>query len=202
MGSKTIVPVALVAWLGACGSSSVDSGDHPDGGLRNGDGGPVGDDGCTDGAKAVYVVDMDSNMLSRFDPPTKTFKDLGRLNCPAQADAAPFSMGIDRTATAYVLYDSGELFKVNTDTLACTKSSWQTQSGLFKFGMGFSTDVAGGTVDTLFIAGGNGPSDPSSKRTTPSANTKASKEALLPALQESTRHSYSGDWPATIPAAH
>ena len=68
-------------------------------------------DGCSDASKLVYVVD-ENNKLSTFNPPTKVFTDLGTLNCPAQFAATPFSMGIDRNATAWVLYSSGELMRV------------------------------------------------------------------------------------------
>src|SRR5688572_27105785 len=98
----------LVALITAC-SSSVDgpNNNNPDGG-GGGDGGNNNNgDGCSDAAKSVYVVDS-NNTLSRFDPPTKNFVDLGQLACPAMAGGSPFSMGVDRTATAYVLYDTGE----------------------------------------------------------------------------------------------
>jgi hypothetical protein len=91
------------------------------------------------------------------------FTDLGKLTC--QASGTPFSMGVDRTATAYVLYSSGELFKVDTTAagLPCTKTAW-TSVNLRQFGMGFSSDAAGSTNDTLFIAGGNtGPTQPTSQ---------------------------------------
>jgi hypothetical protein len=64
-------------------------------------------------------------------------------------------MAVDRQATAWVLYSSGELFSVNTKTLDCTKTSWASQNGLTNFGMGFATDTSGGTAETLFIAGGS-----------------------------------------------
>src|SRR5687768_14194250 len=109
----------LCAVLAACGAGPSD---------RSADSGPGGDgngsnsDGCSEEAKAVYVVDQ-NNTLSRFDPPTKNFTDLGRLACPASFGASPFSMGIDRTAVAWVLYSSGELFRVDTTSLNCTKST-------------------------------------------------------------------------------
>src|SRR5205085_11234903 len=34
------------------------------------------------------------------------------------------------------------------------KTTWASPSGLVQFGMGFSTDVAGGTADSLFVGGG------------------------------------------------
>ena len=148
-----------------CGPGGRDQGDDdPGGDGGTGDGGN-GDD-CSDEAKLVYVVDS-NNKLSQWEPQTKTFKDLGNLACPAQGDpifgpATPFSMAIDRSANAWVLYSSGELFTVNTTTLACTPTSWNTQLGLQQFGMGFSSDQANGSADTLFVAGGSGPSVPSS----------------------------------------
>ncbi|MCW5804124.1 MAG: hypothetical protein KIT31_17255 [Deltaproteobacteria bacterium] len=144
----------LVTLLVACGAPP-----RPGGGGDDDDGGPdanVGgnEDNCSDAAKLIYVVDS-NNTLSKFDPITKTFNDLGRLQCPASFGATPFSMGIDRNATAWVLYSSGELFRVDTTSLACMKSPWTAQNGLQQFGMGFSTNAAGGTEDTLFVAGGS-----------------------------------------------
>ncbi|MHB8876486.1 MAG: hypothetical protein ACYC8T_22555 [Myxococcaceae bacterium] len=155
----------------ACGGGNVvitgggDGGPHGGGGGGAGGGGggaggggggaPDAGDGCPEEAKTVYVVDTDGT-FSSFDPKLKQFHDVGTLSCPAQAGANPFSMAVDRTATALVLYDSGELFKVNTLSLACTKTSFDSGAGhgFGKFGMGFSTDTAGGTTDTLFISGG------------------------------------------------
>jgi hypothetical protein len=109
-------------------------------------------DGCADPARHVYVVDQ-NNTFSTFDPVTKTFTDLGTLNCPASDGAAPFSMGVDRNAIAWVLYNDGSLFRLDTTTLACTATTWQPTPDLFVFGMGFSTDTSGGTTDTLYVAG-------------------------------------------------
>ncbi len=114
----------------------------------------------------IYVVDV-NNQLSTYDPTTRAFNDKGALVCPASGGATPFSMGIDRNASAYVLYSSGELFKVDTATLDCQPTAWQPggPSGLLQvFGMGFSTDTAGGTTDQLYIAGGFGPNIETSSR--------------------------------------
>ena len=151
----------LVACLAACGGPT----DRPTTDSGNGTDAPpgTGGDNCPDEAKSVYVVDQ-NDTLSRFDPSTKMFMELGQLDCPASAGATPFSMGVDRTAVAWVLYSSGELFRVDTNNaLDCTKSAWASPSGLRQFGMGFSTDVAGGSSDTLFIAGGSGPTQPTSQ---------------------------------------
>jgi hypothetical protein len=130
----------------------------------NGNGSGSGSDGCSDAAKLIYVVDS-NNQLSSFDGATKTFKDLGTLNCPAASGAQPFSMSVDRNATAYVLYSgvdqisgnitSTEIFKVDTTqaSLPCTKTSFAGTPDFKEFGMGFSTDNAQSTTDTLFIVG-------------------------------------------------
>lgn len=123
-------------------------------GTAGGSGGAGGDpSGCSDDAKTVYVLALDRT-FSAFDPRTKTFRDIGQLACPASGGAGPFSMSIARDAFAYVLYDNGELFKVSTMDLSCTQTSFATDATYRVFGMGFSTDVGGGTTDTLFIAGG------------------------------------------------
>ena len=144
--------VAALLALVACGPPSRDHGDDDDG--SGGADSDVGDNGCADGTELVYTIDQFNNRLSRFDPMTKTFQDLGSLTCPTIAGATPFSMSVDRQANAWVLYNSGELFKVAIAGLTCTKTTWASQSGLRVFGMGFSTDVAGGETETLYIGGG------------------------------------------------
>lgn len=165
--------VALALLLVGCGPGGRDDGSGGGGGGGGGSGSGSGSgnaDGCSDDAKLVYVVDT-SARLSKFDPMTKTFMDIGTLDCPAQFLAQPFSMGIDRDAVAWVLYSSGELFRVDTTTLACTKASWATQMGLQVFGMGFSSNTAGSTDDTLFIAGGSDPEQTTSALATLSTQT-------------------------------
>ena len=153
----------VLAVLVGCGPATrhfSDAGDNQGGG--GGDGNNGNGNGCSDSAKLVYVVDQ-NNTFSQFDPMTKTFHDLGTLSCPAQFLATPFSMSVDRNTIAWVLYSSGELFRVDIQgSLACTKTTWSSAMGLTQFGMGFSTDTAGGTTDTLFVAGGAGPSNPTS----------------------------------------
>jgi hypothetical protein len=158
MSTKSIA-LAIIALATACGPSDRDrpgGGNGPDsgtGGGGGGGGGGSGQDGCSQAAMSVYTVDQ-NNTFSQYDPATKTFHDLGQLNCPAGGGATPFSMGVDRNAIAWVLYSDGELFRVDTTSLACTATTWHSQSGLTQFGMGFSTNTAGGTDDTLFVAGG------------------------------------------------
>ena len=139
------------------GGDDDDSGG--DGGNQQGSG---SDDGCSDAAKLIYVVD-ENNKLAQFNPATKMFTQLGTIKCPAGTDsmgdpAQPFSMAVDRTAQAYVLFSDDKIYKVDTtqSSLPCTATTWKASTSpvLQEFGMGYSTDMAGGTTDTLFIAGG------------------------------------------------
>jgi hypothetical protein len=151
----------------ACGPGGRDEPGDDDG---SGSGSGSNTEGCSDAAKLVYVVDT-SNRFSKFDPMTKTFTDLGFLTCPANGNQ-PFSMSVDRDAIAWVLYTNGKIYRVDTTNLACTESTWSTQGQLFEFGMGFSSNTAGSTEDTLFIAGGLDPMfDPSSQLATLSTTT-------------------------------
>ena len=124
------------------------------------DGGPVQIDPtmpggeCSDSAKLVYLVDENGDLLS-FKPDTLTFTKIGVLSCPASLGSTPFSMGVDRTPTAWVLYNSGELFKVSTENASCQATTYVPgQKNLLLFGMGFASNVSGSTDETLYIAGG------------------------------------------------
>ncbi|HEY4058478.1 MAG TPA: hypothetical protein VGM39_17820 [Kofleriaceae bacterium] len=178
--SGALLVGSLVSILGACGPSG--RGDDGGGDDNPGnDGSVTGNGDCSDAAKFVYVVDED-NTLSKFDPMTGQFTSIGTLTCPAMEvpdpndifgfgdtiPATPFSMGIDRDANAWVLYNSSEVFKVSTQNASCTPTSFHAPSGLSLFGMGFSTDAAGGSTDTLYIAGSDEVGDET-------ANTKLAK---------------------------
>jgi hypothetical protein len=151
-----LLALAFAVGFAACsdgrGHKLTDGGPNP-----GGDGSDPGGGGnnCATGADLVYLVDEHNAMFS-FTPNTLTFTELGPLNCAAQNGATPFSMGVDRSAVAWVLYSDGELFKVPTSNVAnCTATSFaMDQSGFQLFGMGFASDSSGGMTDTLYIAGG------------------------------------------------
>ena len=108
--------------------------------------------GCSVESQFVYVLD-DVATLYKFDPPSLVFTPIGTLNCPGGFLATPFSMAVDRTANAWVVYTDGNLFKVDTKTAACSPTGFAPgQSGFLTFGMGFSTDGAGSNKDTLFVS--------------------------------------------------
>lgn len=120
---------------------------------------------CPEGTDLIYVVD-DAYRLLSFDPRDDafTFHLLGYLACPAAwawpgwggGEATPFSMSVDRTGRAWVLYTSGEIFWVETDNPeVCTLSPWQPGTSSFElFGMGFVSDEPGSEMETLYVAGG------------------------------------------------
>lgn len=123
-----------------------------------------------DGVDLIYVVDETYRLLS-FDPRLvgmgDPFRQIGQLACPAGpavpgwiGTVAPFSMAVDREATAHVLYSSGEIFHVSTQNASCTATAFQERQNTGGrqwdlFGMGFVTDTAGGDTERLWVGGGN-----------------------------------------------
>src|SRR5262245_59491828 len=96
-------------------------------GADAGDDGDDGDDGDGDGCETagndlIYVVDNTYRLL-QFDPnavggAVDPFTLIGDLDCPAGISwdggtATPFSMSVARDGFAWVLYNSGEIFKVS-----------------------------------------------------------------------------------------
>jgi hypothetical protein len=70
-------------------------------------------------------------------------------------------MAVDQQTVAWVEYEDGGLFRVDTTTAACTATAFRRNPALTYFGMGFVFQPATG-VDTLYVAGGrNNPSIPS-----------------------------------------
>lgn len=111
-------------------------------------------DDCPVAARPVYVIDGDTDMLSSFDPSSRTFKDVGQLRCPAAQGATPFSMSVDRDATAWVVYSSGEVFFVDTADATCRPTQFRPDNSFTVFGMGFVLESPTSTQDVLYIAGG------------------------------------------------
>jgi hypothetical protein len=127
---------------------------------HTGGGGSGGGDSCPEEAKLIYTVDQ-NNTFASFNPVTATFTNIGTLACTPQgscqhsARSTPFSMGVDRSATAWVLYCSGELFRVDARTAACQSTTFAVNQMNFQvFGMGFASDQPMATAETLFVAGG------------------------------------------------
>jgi hypothetical protein len=151
---RSIFALAIGLLAAACTTPNSGRGGGNGGGGGGDGGGIVGGDQCPPEAKLVYVVD-ENNTFGSFRPDTLTFADVGQLSCPAQRAATPFSMSVDRSATAWVLYSSGQLFTVDVKTLACSATHFAVgQQGFFNFGMGYVSNSPGAMDETLFIAGG------------------------------------------------
>ncbi|HUB07544.1 MAG TPA: choice-of-anchor D domain-containing protein [Myxococcales bacterium] len=108
---------------------------------------------CTEAGQWIYTVD-ENGTFSRFDPTTLAFTDIASpLACPSAS--TPFSMAVDQNAVAWVEYQDGSLFQVDTTTGACQATAFQPdQEGFLNFGMGFVFQPTAGT-DTLYIADDN-----------------------------------------------
>lgn len=125
----------------------------------------IGPDGpynnCAEGAEWIYLVASDDSFL-RFRPDDLSLSKIGDLNCAAPAGMSPFSMSVDRNATAWVLYANllfgmggGHMFKVSTVDASCASTDFvPAQESMEVFGMGFVSDTPGGNEETLYVAGG------------------------------------------------
>jgi hypothetical protein len=170
------------AWTAGCeagtdpsGSDGDDDDDNDDGSSdgdadADADSDSDGDSDCTEASQLVYVVDQ-NNLFYSFDPqaaPAQAFQQIGSgpLNCPSGGQ--PFSMSVGRDGFAYVLFVQGALAytckginKVNIETGEClglTPFSCGTQ-GFSTFGMGYVTDSATTTDESLWIGNSESPAN-------------------------------------------
>lgn len=120
-----------------------------------GDGGSQA--GCSDAAKLVYVLTAEDELYS-FNPAKLKFIKIGNLDCdPRNRDSTPNSMAVDRSGLAWVGYGDGELFKVDTSDASCESTDYDFEEQSFsRYGMGFSSNAAGSTEETLFLASNEG----------------------------------------------
>ncbi len=110
---------------------------------------------CPDAdATLIYLITTDYVLYS-FYPPTADFKQIGKIACPSTSGATPFSMAVDRKGIAKIVFTDGTLYRVSTSTAACQGTTFQpSQSGFFRFGMGYASDT-NGPNETLYVAGDN-----------------------------------------------
>src|SRR6516225_3440690 len=168
LGLLAISMAAAVASCAAAGDNSTHSGGTATSGAGGGGGGGdlfdagapdgSGGDGCSEAAKLVYVLSEENGLYS-FSPPTLAFQKIGDLACPAAAGALPYSMAVDRSGTAWVLYDDTSLFHVSTKDASCTPTAFVAGNAAFpQFGMGFVADAPGSPSETLYVASVKGSS--------------------------------------------
>lgn len=107
---------------------------------------------CSAAAQLIYLVDS-ANAFLRYDPGANVITRIGTLDCPGTA--MPFSMAVSRDAVAYVLHGDHNIYAVSTTDASCQSTPFVPNQMSFQlFGMGFVSDEAGGTAETLFIGGG------------------------------------------------
>ncbi|MFO0611723.1 MAG: hypothetical protein U0414_03980 [Polyangiaceae bacterium] len=153
--------VLLACDGGASSSSNTDGGAggasaSSTGGFSNSTG-SVGPDGCSDDTRLVYLLGSGRELV-KFNPATLELTEVGKLNCPVQGGPAvptpvPFSMAVDRTGFAFVLYDDGNLFHLDTKTAHCTSTAFvpHASTAFDRFGMGFVANSAGSHQESLFV---------------------------------------------------
>ena len=173
MGARLVSAIALSAFVAACGArtelyvpihhdAGPDAHEVLDAGIDVFDAppdfpplDPQKHDADTTGCPPttfVYVVAANDDLL-RFDPPSATFAPIAQLVCPAKG-AHPFSMAVDRKGIAYVEYDNGMMFAVNTADGSCQPTPYVPDqiAGFGNFGMGYAT-IGAGPAEQLFVAG-------------------------------------------------
>lgn len=105
---------------------------------------------CQDPAETLVYILGDNGDLYAFDPRDFSARLVGPILCPS--NSTPFSMAVDRQGVAYVVFQSGELFRVSTRTAACAPTGFvANQQGIDTFGMGFASNE-GGPAETLFVS--------------------------------------------------
>lgn len=123
---------------------------------------------ATDRSTRIHALEASGQLLS-FDPTlvgtADPFAVVGTPDCaPAAAlppfpdPAAPYALAVDESDVAWILYTSGEIFRVSTEDATCAATIFQpeqTAGGTTwsLFGMAFVADSAGGG-ERLFVAGG------------------------------------------------
>lgn len=108
-------------------------------------------DECTEETKQIYVLGADKG-LYRFYPETLKFVLVGIVGCPTTAGT--FSMAVDRRGTAWVEYQDGRLFIVDTRNAQCLPTAFPPgRKGFETFGMGYALDAPDAGQETLYVAG-------------------------------------------------
>jgi len=112
---------------------------------------------CEEGGPAatlIYVVTTQNDLWS-FYPPSLAFSRIGHIDCPSTG--TPFSMAVDQSGIAYVVYNDGNLFRVSTATAHCQATPFAVDQEEFQtFGMGYSQNPSG-TGETLYVASDEDP---------------------------------------------
>ncbi len=134
----------------AGGASVGGSGGSATAGTTGSAGTGAGGTQCIPGTQLVYVFSSD-NAIWSFDPPSKKFTKVATPDC--SVSGTPNSMAIDRNLVAWINY-IGSIYTFDlTSKKGCKKSQIKLPSGFEQVGMGFSTNGANTTEETLFLDG-------------------------------------------------
>ena len=165
--------MALIALSLGCapdGGATSDGGGSGGGGASTGAGFATGSsmsgggEDCPAETKLVYLLGSGRELIE-FDPKTLALTEIGLVDCPAAGGPnvptpKPFSMAVDRTGFAWVLYDDGSLFHMDVKTAHCTSTAFERNqlTAFDLFGMGFVSDEAGSSSEKLYLGayGGDG----------------------------------------------
>ena len=112
---------------------------------------------CPDAGSTLIYVITEQNTLMSFYPPTGTFTAIGNIDCPVTITPlgvpTPFSMAVNESGIAYVVFNDGEVFRVSTANASCRPTGFVMEQGFpSQFGMGFSRDP-NLLTETLYVAG-------------------------------------------------
>jgi hypothetical protein len=111
-------------------------------------GGGNTDAGCVADQNPIYVI-TDDKYFHRFNPTARTFTRLAKAGC----SGTPETLAIDRQGWAWVLFDDGNLHKVNINDGTCLSTGYAKSSDFPRFGLSFLS--ANGGAEKLY-AGDDG----------------------------------------------
>jgi hypothetical protein len=94
--------------------------------------------------RAIFVVSAQNGLLA-YKPQEDLFEERGVLRCPNTFGATPFSMAVSREGIAYVVFQSGHLYRVDTTDASCQATDFKPNQspGFRRFGMGYAPDPSG-----------------------------------------------------------
>jgi hypothetical protein len=111
--------------------------------------------GCVDaGATQIYLITSE-NILYSFYPLTLAITAIGMISCPVPDPESntPFSMAVNRTGTAFSVFQEGNLEEISTATAACIPTPYvPDQQGIINFGMGYVGNSSVDAGETLYVA--------------------------------------------------
>ncbi len=157
--ASSVVPLLHCAQAGDASSAGADSFDASPDTTLGGDPGRFADETplpdnsteCAETNKQIYVLGTD-RFLYRFYPDKLKFDRVGQVACPSVSGT--FSMAINRRGTAFVEYQDGRLYAVDTSNGRCRATPFRPgQTGFERFGMGYARDGDAAGGETLYVSG-------------------------------------------------